>query len=78
MFEALLINSPMVQVYNRVHIQLYTHDKVGTDKISELDIKMAKFMDRRSGDAVLLDQTPMIASANDALQKLMTLSPTSS
>lgn len=62
-----------VQVYNRIHIQLHTHSQEGTDKISEQDLKMAKFIDKRCTSAVQLDDTALTSPANDVLGQLLSL-----
>ncbi|KAF8315942.1 transcriptional coactivator/pterin dehydratase [Clavulina sp. PMI_390] len=67
----------VLQAYNRIHIQLWTHSQVGDDKISDLDIKMAKFLDKRSANATQLDHSSFLASANTSLEALMQLKPTS-
>lgn len=61
-----------------MYIQLNTHERTGADRLSRADINMARFVDKRIADAVLLDPAPILAAASDSLEGLMQLVPSTS
>jgi len=64
-----------LQVYNRVFIQIHTHSQQGPDKISDADIKMAKFLDRRTRNVTQLDHSLLLAPTSYAMETLQTIRP---